>query len=184
MVNNRNKSSGRMIMSLTEIYADIIAEVLNFDNVSTYPVERTSEGWKFLANIGYEEVDIWVYIEPSKTQDFKMDYRFPVDSQIVNFGFEIGDQRTTNQYQKTNFKDYIRILATAGKILKTFLLNNKPDIITFFSDSKQSGHNPDPQKDNIYFAALEKNIPPGFNIGDIYYIPTKKKGIALYKSSN
>lgn len=183
MVNNENKSYSRMRISLWEIYSEIINEVLNFKNVWTYNLELTSEGWKFDAPIGSETVTVWVYTETAPITDFKMNYKFPETSKVFNFGFEIGSNRATNQYQKTDFKDYIRILATVGKAFMQFISNDNPDIVTFFSDSKHSGHNPDPQKDNIYYAALENNLPNGYEIGDVFYNKTSKKGILLYKNA-
>lgn len=183
MINNENKSYSRMRQSLWEIYSEIINEVLNFKNVRTCEIELTSEGWKFDAPIGNEIVTVWVYTESAPITDFKMNYKFPNTSKVFNFGFEIGSARATNQYQKTGFKDYIRILATVGKAFMQFISNDNPDIVTFFSDSKHSGHNPDPQKDNIYYAALENNLPNGYEIGDVFYDKTNKKGILLYKKT-
>lgn len=177
-----DKSSGRMQLSLLEIYREIVNEVMDFDNVKPYKPIPNNSGWSFTAEINDKFVNVEIFVEPANIIDFEVDQRLRIAKNVVNFGFEIGEQGSTNQYEKTNFSDYIRILATVNVAMNRFIANNDVDIITFFSDSKFGGHQPDLQKDRVYYAALEKNLPAGFDIGDIFYKKNNKKGIMIYNT--
>ena len=181
MIDNENKGLGRMRISLFEIYQEIIDEVLDFNNIKTYPLITNHEGYEFEAELSDGSyVDVYIYAERTRIGRFEVAYKFKNAENVVNFGFEIGPNRLNSQLSKNSYKTYIRIIATVGKALTKFINQNKPDIITLFSDIKHGGKAIDPQKDNIYFAALEKNPINGYEMESVYDSVDHKKGIMLY----
>lgn len=188
-INKRNRQYhigvGRRRFSLLEIYHNIIDEVFDFETINKYELSSTSDSWKFEADINGDIVPVFVYVEPTEIQRFDispniMD-RFRNNVRIFNFGFEIGDSKISSQYTKTTYKYYIRILATVGNALNKFIESTNPDIITFFSESKRGGNSVDIQKDDVYFKAMDRNKPAGYEIESISDRIDHKPGIMLYK---
>lgn len=175
----------RRRFSLLEIYNEIISEIFDFSKIKKYEYRKNNEGWEFDATIEDEIVTIYVYVERTNLQRFTfspiISKKFGNQSKIYNFGFEIGELKISSQYTKTSFADYIRILATVGEILQEFISMIQPDIITFFSGSKKGGKMADPQKDDIYFKAIDSNIPAGYELESIKDKIDNKYGLMLYQ---
>ena len=175
----------RRSFSLTEMYHQIIEEIFDFKNVDKYKLSPTSEGWKFQAEINGNNVVVWIYVEEAEIGDFEVfpkgSNQFDNDTDVYNFGFEIGEEKIPTQYMKTTYKDYIKVLATVGDALLKFIKEKDPEIITFFSQSKHGGTGVDIQKDDIYFKALDRNKPLGYELNTIRHIPTNRMGLMLYK---
>lgn len=175
----------RRRFSLLEIYLKIIEESFDFNNIESYKLIPNHEGWEFSAKIGDDVVKVYIYVQPARFGRFELDPKLKKElgplSEIFNFGFEIGEKKTTDQYAKTTFKDYIRIVATVFQSLLEFIGKNNPNIITFFSESKHGGNEVDLQKDDIYFKVLDKNKPTNYELGKIFDSVDKKTGIMLYR---
>lgn len=177
---------GRRRFSLSELYRQIIDEALDFSKVKDkYELRPNSEGWEFDAEINEELVIVYVYYEKSRFGRFSMSPKIKseldLNGEVYNFGFEIGEDRDSNQYAKTSYRDYFRLLATVGDALNKFIQNKKPTIITFFSNSKHGGLAADIQKDDIYFTALERNKPNNYELVSTTDTNDGKKGLMLYR---
>lgn len=177
---------GRRRLSLTELYRQIIDESLNFSNVKNkYKLRPNHEGWDFDAKINDEYIIIYVYVEETRFSRFtlspKVKSEINLDGKVFNFGFEIGEDRDSNQYNKTTYRDYFKILATVGDALNNVIQNEHPSIITFFSNSKHGGAPADIQKDDIYFNALERNKPNNYELTQTTDTVDNKKGLLLYR---
>lgn len=171
----------RRRFSLYELYREILAESFDFKNIKTYKYTDTHDGWKFDAELNGEVVVVYVYVEETVVDRFNIPPILSNIKTIFNFGFEIGAGRIGNQYTKTKIAEYFRVLATVGKILNEFIEKVQPDAITFFSDNKHGGHSADTQKDNIYFAALDRNTPNGYEIENTSDNVVGKHGIMLFR---
>lgn len=176
-----NIGLSRRRISLMELYQEIIDEVFDFKNIEPYELENTHEGWKFDAVLKDELVPVYVYIQPVNIERFRLPSKFKKTSDVVNFGFEIGESRTTSQYEKTTYRDYIRILATVFLALNQYISKKKPDIVTFFSESKHGGNAVDVQKDDVYFKAIDRNKPSNYGVESIFDVIDKKLGTMLYR---
>lgn len=176
---------GRRRFSLYEIYQDVISEIFDFDQIKKYPLRSNSEGWEFNAKINGELVIVYIYLEKTRFDRFsfspKHQSEIDYNGEIFNFGFEISEGRKSGQYAKTTFKDYIKILATVGDALNQFIRKKKPEIITFFSESKHGGLIADTQKDDIYFKALDNNKPADYEIENTNDTNDGKHGIMLFR---
>lgn len=174
-------SLSRRRFSLWEIYNQIIDEALIIDPRQAKKLTPTSDGWKFDIQIKDEIIPVFIYIETASIDRFFVADKFKTAQEVVNFGFEMGEERDTNQKTKTDYKNYKTIFSTVGTALQELIQNKQPEIVTFFSDSKHGGHAADPQKDDIYLALLERNTISGYELGDIKEKQSSKKGIMLYK---
>jgi hypothetical protein len=176
----------RRRFSLMEIYNEIIEEAFDFDNIATYKLNPNDEGWEFDAVLDTEIEKIYIYFEPVRYSRIKIapkiEKMFNYDLDVYNFGFEISELRVGNQFKKTSYRDYIKILATVGSALNKFINEKSPDIITFFSESKHGGKASDIQKDDIYFKAIDRNTPNGYALDKVKDIIDNKIGLMLYKN--
>jgi hypothetical protein len=179
--NKSNNGISARRFSLLEIYRDIIDEVFDFDSVDKYKLKSNVEGWEFNANINGELIPIYIYVQDTNIDRFSIAPKFRKVKLISNFGFEIGESRMTSQYAKSSYKDYIKILATVDEALDEYISKIHPEIITFFSESKHGGQAADSQKDNVYFKAIDRNKPSGYEIDTIFDKVDKKLGIMLYR---
>lgn len=177
----------RRRFSLIEIYMKIIDEAFDFKNINSYKLIANSEGWEFNAEIAGDIVPVYIYFERSDSSRFKSSPKMQpmIDNSVIayNFGFEIGSDRRSDQYSKTNFKDYIKIIATVGNALKELIKKYHPELVVFFSESKYGGIKVDPQKDDIYFSALDRNKPDGYEIDKIRDSVDGKIGLMLYRKN-
>lgn len=171
----------RRRISLFEIYQEIIDEVFDFNNVKKYKLVPNHEGWEFDAIVNNEQIPVYIYIQDVNINRFDVPVKFRIAKSVVNFGFEIGKSRTTSQYAKSTYKDYIKILATVGQALDEYISSQHPEIITFFSESKHGGTAIDSQKDDVYFKAIDRNLPSGYEIDTIFDTIDKKVGMMLYR---
>lgn len=176
---------GRRRFSLLEIYMEIIDEAFDFERIKKYPLKSNSEGWEFEAKINDEIVTIYIYVEQANLNRFKLTPKMkseaPPDASVYNFGFEIGENRKNDQYAKTTYKDYIKILATVGTALTKLISSKHPDYVTFFSESKHGGIVSDTQKDDVYFKAIDKNKPSNYELTTIVDGVDGKFGLMLYR---
>lgn len=171
----------RRRFSLYELYTQVVLESLDFKNIETYKCVDTYDGWKFDASINDEIVPVFIYVEEANVERFSIPPVLSNIKTVFNFGFEIGTKKLGSQYAKTGMSDYIKILATVGKILSEFVAKKRPDAVTFFSESKRGGQSADTQKDNIYFVALDRNTPPGYEIENTSDKVSGKPGIMLFR---
>lgn len=181
--NKKNIGISARRFSLLEIYHDIIDEVFDFERVEKYKLNANYEGWEFESIINNTRVPVYIYIQDADINRFDISSKLAKAKVVVNFGFEIGDSRTSSQYIKSSYKDYIRILATVGTALTEYISKKHPDIVTFFSESKHGGTAIDSQKDNVYFKGLDRNKPSGYEIDSIYDKIDRKLGIMLYNKA-
>lgn len=172
----------RRRISLMELYNEVIAEVFDFKNIEPYDLVDTHEGWKFDAILKDKTVPVYVYIQPVNVTRFDLPTKFKAATDVVNFGFEIGESRTTSQYEKTTYRDYVKVLATVFVALNGYIDKKKPNIITFFSESKHGGNAVDVQKDDVYFTAIDRNKPSGYEVESIFDTIDKKLGTMLYRT--
>lgn len=180
-----NNNLRKLRISLWEIYNQIIDESLEFNSNDIYKTVPNFEGCEFDANLNGETVKVFVYVEQANIDRFLLSQKFQNKNiDVANFGFEVGElERNNAQYKKSNYKDYIKIIRTVGHALQKFITANKPDIVTFFSQSKHGGNEADIQKDRIYLAALERNRFNGYELDDVIEKTTNKHGVMLYKTS-
>lgn len=170
----------RRRFSLWEIYNAVLDEVFDFNRVDIYNLKDRHDGWEFEAEINGELVTVYIYVEEASSERFKMIDKFNGATEIFNFGFEVGQDRITKQYAKTNYRDYLRIIATVGNALTNFIHHKTPDIVTLFSESKHGGTGVDVQKDDVYFSALNRNKIAGYDLESVRDIVDSKNGIMLY----
>jgi len=176
----------RRYFSLGELHCQIIDEALNFSTIKNKYKRRTNhEGWDFDAEINDELVTVYIYFETSRLDRFSLSPKLKTEidttGKVFNFGFEIGNDRDTNQYTKTTYRDYIRILATVGDALYDLINKEHPTIVTFFSNSKHGGVSVDIQKDDIYFNTLERNKPNNYELTSTTDTVDGKHGLLLYR---
>lgn len=175
----------RRRFSLLELYLQIIEESFDFNNVKKYKLIPNNEEWEFEAILNTERIKVFIYVEFARFGRFKISQQalksIGNNPQIYNFGFEIGEERKSDQYAKATYKDYIRIIATVFSALDKFISSKKPELITFFSQSKHGGTNVDLQKDDVYFKVLDKNKPLNYELDKIIDNVDKKSGIVLFK---
>lgn len=179
-----NKNTNGLIarrMSLLELYREIVDEVFDFNNVQTYKLKPTFEGWEFQSIINGMEIPVYIYIQDTTIDRFDVPTKLRSAKNVVNFGFEIGNARISSQYTKSTYKDYIKILATVGEALDEYISIKHPDIVTFFSENKHGGQSVDSQKDNVYFKAIDRNKPSGYEVENVFDVVDKKLGIMIYK---
>lgn len=175
----------RRRFSLIEIYHQIVEEAFDFYNNDIYKLKSNDEGWEFDAVLAGELEKVYIYFEPVRYTRIKISPKiekmFNSKSRVYNFGFEISELRDGNQYKKTSYRDYIKILATVGEALTEFINEKNPDIITFFSESKHGGKSSDIQKDDIYFKAIDRNTPTGYILDKVKDMNDNKIGLMLYR---
>lgn len=179
-----NKNTNGLIarrMSLLELYREIVDEVFDFNNVQTYKLKPTFEGWEFQSIINGTEIPVYIYIQDTTIDRFDVPTKLRSAKNVVNFGFEIGNARISSQYTKSTYKDYIKILATVGEALDEYISIKHPDIVTFFSENKHGGQSVDSQQDNVYFKAIDMNKSSGYEVENVFDVVDKKLGIMIYK---
>lgn len=150
-------------------YSDIlyekIQESFDFQNIQIGKIQKfNNNSYTFEVEIGNNTTDVYVDFIATKPEDLKLFPLLETATNIYNVAYSIGDEGITTQYQKTNLRDFLKILKTVIECAKDFVQRNNPDILTFFATGKKDKNQIDAQKMNVYRAICGKHLPSNYLI--------------------
>jgi hypothetical protein len=102
---------------------------------------------------------------------------------VFNVGFSIDD--LDSQSYKTDYKEYVAILAGVKDAIMDFIKNKNPDVLIFVSMDRGGDMANDNTKTKLYKYALMKNLPTGYKLEtDLkLFADYDLEGMILYKSN-
>jgi hypothetical protein len=167
-------------LNLMSLISEMIAEVGDLRNVETYPyktyVTGNGYGAQFTAMLpNGNSVEVEALIEELDKSDIAALELPPVfekestSETIVGFNIAFTVGGDDAQFDKTDFRTYVKIIATVVEFVKDIIVENeqyyyKP-LYTFASTSKTGQTGTKDIKLDYYRAVLNSNLPAGYRMG-------------------
>lgn len=167
-------------LSLISLISEMVNEVGDLKNIETYSYKNyvTGDGHaaQFTAAISNNtEVEVEALSQElgdKHIQQLKLPLVFEKENPtetipVFNFAFTVGEDDA--QFAKTDFRTFVRIVATVVKFLKQIIVENeqryyKP-LYVIISTSKTGYTGEKDIKLDYYRAVLNNNLPPGYRMG-------------------
>ena len=131
--------------------------------------------YKFLVDInGYTEV---VTVDFEKGDDDEKDFYLPPKYRKVNTFYNVAYEVSgnENQFDKTDLKTLLQILATVVAVVQDFTIKNNPEVLLIGASEKNLGKGDKTQKLNLYKAYIRKSLEKNNN----YNSMLSKEGILV-----
>jgi len=165
-------------ISLAVLISEIINEVGDLKNIETYPytISKVSDEFvgqfsSILPNGNTVEIEtVLLTLDPASKIDIELPPVFEIDNpQILGFSIAYSIEGQDAQYDRTDLKTYVKIMATVVKIVKEIIIKNestyyKP-LYIFTSTSKMGAMGTQDTKLKYYQAILNNNLPSGYRMG-------------------
>jgi hypothetical protein len=164
------------IIKLSKLLTEILKEAGDLKNIQVIPYNKISDD---LYEFSYNGMDVKVEFE-SHPSDIITDTIIPnvndeVFQQVIskradningyNVSFSVND--TDTQAKKTDIRTLFVILNTVVSIIKEFIREKKPFLLTVFSMSKFGSMSTDKQKSMLYAAISNQHLPSDYYLRDI-----------------
>ena len=164
------------IIKLSKLLTEILKEAGDLKNIQVIPYNKISDD---LYEFSYDGMDVKVEFE-SHPSDIITDTIIPnindeVFQQVIskradningyNVSFSVND--TDTQAKKTDIRTLFVILNTVVSIIKEFIREKRPFLLTVFSMSKFGSMSTDKQKSMLYAAISNQHLPSDYYLRDI-----------------
>jgi hypothetical protein len=164
------------IIKLSKLLTEILKEAGDLKNIQVIPYNKISDD---LYEFSYNGMDVKVEFE-SHPSDIITDTIIPnvndeVFQQVIskradningyNVSFSVND--TDTQAKKTDIRTLFVILNTVVSIIKEFIREKRPFLLTVFSMSKFGSMSTDKQKSMLYAAISNQHLPSDYYLRDI-----------------
>jgi hypothetical protein len=169
---------GNFKLSLASLISEIINEVGDLKNINPYNYQLTKypggiagNFWVEFPSGKQEMADVIIEsIDPSNKIDIELPPVFEInDPKIKGFSiaYTIGNEDA--QFDKSDLKTYVKVMATVVNIVKEVVSDNekkyyKP-LYLFLSTSKTGEMGTQDTKLKYYQAILNNNLPSGYRMG-------------------
>lgn len=169
------------LIEMRHQYVRMLQEVGDLENIESYSYENnsftTDENWK--VKVDFDVVPFAEFEQLNLPTKRRNTYNVSYD---VN-----GDQ---SQYEKTTYRQLIRILKTVSDIVKDFIkANTEVEALTFLAANKDPQKlltHTDPQKSAIYKTIIVKAISklgPSWKLREVEIGGTQFSGFVLLKTN-
>ena len=164
------------IIKLSKLLTEILKEAGDLKNIQVIPYNKISDD---LYEFSYNGMDVKVEFEshPSDiiTDTIRPNVNDEVFQQVIskradningyNVSFSVND--TDTQAKKTDIRTLFVILNTVVSIIKEFIREKRPFLLTVFSMSKFGSMSTDKQKSMLYAAISNQHLPSDYYLRDI-----------------
>jgi hypothetical protein len=167
-------------LGLVSLVSEMVNEVGDLTNIEIYPYKTyvTGDGYaaKFTAALpNNTEVEVEALsqeVGDTHIQRLKLPPVFEKENPtetitVFNFEFTVGEDDA--QFAKTDFRTFVRIVATVVKFLKQIIVENEQSyykpLYVIISTSKTGYTGTKDTKLDYYRAVLNNNLPPGYRMG-------------------
>lgn len=165
-------------ISLAFLISEIIKEVGDLKNIEPYdyqirkyPEGYSGEFWVGLPSGDWAVAEVSIdHLDPANIVDLELPPIFEVnDPKIKGFSIVYTLGNKDAQFDKSDLKTYVKIMATVVSIVKEIISDNekiyyKP-IYMFLSTSKTGQLGTQDTKLKYYQAILNNNLPSGYRMG-------------------
>ena len=156
-------------MELSTLLNEIITEVGDLKNITSFPYDLNDNGGVFYFE--YKQEKCKCVVEFTKIpKDINKTFRLPLvvdptGKQIVSMGYSV--EGTDEQYLKADYSLLLKILKTVVTVINDYIKNYPEDsiFIVMATSKLGSGFN-DPQKIKLYKLIAQQNLPTDYRMGE------------------
>lgn len=168
------------LFKLAKLYTELV-EAFDFKNIVSVKLYKISSTEYVSSDkrirVSFKEYDL------DEIELINLPRQLKNVKSVYNVGFSIDG--LDSQSYKTDYKEYISILAGVKDAIVNFINNKNPDVLIFVSMDRGGDLVNDSTKTKLYKYALTKNLPIGYKVEtdlklfDDYDL----EGMFLYKSN-